>query len=336
MSPRITHPKNKIERPAKSSSGKDSESSTIVSWRVLRIVIAISLLVLLATQINLSYTLDVLADLRWELVAAVVALLFLARVIAAYRWYALLKQVGSAIQFGNIVRLVFVSGFVGYFMPGTLGIEALRIYGFARTTANAALAVTSVAVDRVLGTFALILLALAGLPFLPDVLPAGVAYVGWVGLLLLAAAVVASLEPRPRRLALHLLSPFQLAQGGLRKVFGILDAYRARPWALLWSALVAVGFHLLRCAAVGIGAAAFGVHLPAVVYVTITPLITMLARIPISIAGLGVQEAGFVYFYGVFGMPAGVALLLSLLIRACTILSVTPGAWLYIVRGIRA
>ena len=90
------------------------------------------------------------------------------------------------------------------------------------------------------------------------------------------------------------------------------------------------------CAAVAIGAAAFGVELPWVVYVAITPLITMLARIPISIAGLGVQEAGFVYLYGVFGMPAEVALVLSLVMRACTILSSAPGAWFYVARGVRA
>jgi uncharacterized membrane protein YbhN (UPF0104 family) len=94
----------------------------------------------------------------------------------------------------------------------------------------------------------------------------------------------------------------------VRKVFGILDSYRARPWSLLWNALVAVGFHLLRCAAVAIGAA----------------------------ARLGVQEAGFVYLYGVFGMPAAVALVLSLVMRACTIVLSAPGAWFYIVRGVRA
>ena len=298
----------------------------------------------MATQVNIAYTLEVLKDVRWGYLITVLALLFLTRLIAAYRWYALLKQVDFTVAFGNIVRLVFVSGFVGYFMPGTLGIEALRIYGFMRTTANAALAVTSVAVDRLLGTFALILLALLGLALLPaalptgaaDGLPDGVAHVGWVGLLMLAIVVVAALSPHLRRLALHLLSAWPRVQDGVRKVFGILDTYRARPWALLWNAIVAVGFHLLRCAAVAIGAAAFGVELPLVVYVAMTPLITMLARIPISIAGLGVQEAGFVYFFGVFGMPAEVALLLSLVIRACTILSSAPGTWFYIVRGVRA
>lgn len=271
--------------------------------------------------------------------------MFLTRLLASYRWYTLLKPVDPTVRFGKITSLVFVSGFVGYFMPGTLGIEGLRIYGFARTTANAALAIASVAVDRVIGTFALVALALVGLAMLPAALPAGVtpealpaavAYVGWIGLLMLAILVVAGLDTRLRRLALHLLSRWRRAQEGVSKIYAILDIYWARPWSLLWNAIVAVGFHLVRCAAVAIGAAAFGVDLPLMVYIAITPLITMLARIPISIAGLGVQEAGFVYLYGVFGMPAAVALVLSLVMRACTILSSAPGAWLYIVRGVRA
>jgi len=328
------------ENPAPPNCVGDSDRAghrwNVLSWRVVRIVTAIGLLVLLATQVDLARAIQALAGVSWQLLAAVLALILVARVLAAYRWYALLKQMDSAIAFGNIVRLVFVSGFVGYFLPGTLGIEALRIYGFARATGNAALAVTSVAVDRVLGMFALILLALGGLPFLPDALPSEVAYAGWVGLALLTAAVAAALQPRLRPLALRLLGSFQLVQDVLRKAFGMLDAYRTRPWALLWNAVVALGFHLLRCAAVGIGAAAFGVELPVAVYVAVTPLITILARIPISIAGLGIQEAGFVYLYGLFGMPPEVALLLSLVIRACTILSAAPGAWFYMVRGIRA
>ena len=302
------------------------------------------LLLVLAAQVDLSYTIEVVAAAHWWYLVAVLILSFCNRLIAAYRWYALLKQVDVAIGFGSIARLVFVSGFVGYFMPGTLGIEALRIYGFMRTSANAALAVTSVALDRVLGTFALILLALLGLALLPlalpeiasGALPAGIGKVGWLGLLVLAVLVAAALSRPLRRLALHLVSRWRRLQDGARKVFDIIDIYRGRPLALLWNAIVAVGFHLLRCAAVGIGAAAFGVELPWVVYLAITPLITILARIPISIAGLGVQEAGFVYFYGAFGMPAEVALLLSLAIRAGTILSSAPGAWFYAVRGVRA
>jgi glycosyltransferase 2 family protein len=315
-----------------------------MSWRSFRIVIAVCLLLVLVAQVDLSYTIGVLADTKWSYLAAVLVLLFLTRLIASYRWYALLKQVDVAVRVGDIVRLVFVSSFVGYFMPGTLGIEALRIYGFARSSANAALAVASVAVDRLLGMFALILLALLGLALLPTALPeiaaaalpAGIGQAGWLGLLALCVLVAAALNPPLRRLALHLVSRWRRLQDGARKVFAILDIYRARPWALLYNAIVAVGFHLLRCAAVGIGAAAFGVELPPVVYVALTPLITMLARIPISIAGLGVQEAGFVYFYGAFGMPAEVALLLSLVIRAGTILSSAPGAWFYAVRGVRA
>ena len=77
-----------------------------------------------------------------------------------------------------------------HFMPGTLGIEALRIYGFMRTTANAALAVASVAVDRLLGTFALILLTLCGLALLPAVIGLiGITVLAWLYLVWMAHAM---------------------------------------------------------------------------------------------------------------------------------------------------
>ena len=164
-----------MQKKATSGPASRNIKSAVMSWRSLRIVIAVCLLLFLASQVDLSYAVDVLADVSWRHLLAALVLLFLTRLLAAYRWYALLKPVESTVAFGNIVRLLFVSGFVGYFMPGTLGIEALRIYGFARTTANAALALTSVAVDRVLGTLALILLALFGLALLPTALPAGTA-----------------------------------------------------------------------------------------------------------------------------------------------------------------
>ena len=103
-----------------------------------------------------------------------------------------------------------------------------------------------------------------------------------------------------------------------------------------WNALFAVGFHLLRLRHGRARLHSLRRRTAPVVHITITPLMTTLARVPISIAGLGVQEAGFVYFYGVFGMPAEIALLLSLVLRACTILSSAPGAWFYIARGVRA
>ena len=81
---------------------------------------------------------------------------------------------------------------------------------------------------------------------------------------------------------------------------------------------------------------AFGVHLPILVFIVIVPVIILITLLPISIAGLGVRELGFVYLFGQVGMPAEVALSLSLLLRLFAILLAAPGAWLYVRRGVVA
>jgi uncharacterized protein (TIRG00374 family) len=121
-----------------------------------------------------------------------------------------------------------------------------------------------------------------------------------------------------------------------RKVYRSLDQYRARPALLAGTFLISVIFQLLRCATIAIGAMAFGVHLPILVFIVIVPVIILITLLPISIAGLGVRELGFVYLFGEVGMPAEVALSLSLLLRLFAILLAAPGAWLYVRRGVVA
>jgi uncharacterized membrane protein YbhN (UPF0104 family) len=100
--------------------------------------------------------------------------------------------------------------------------------------------------------------------------------------------------------------------------------------------VIAVMFQLMRCASTAIGAAAFDVHLPFLLYIVIMPVIILITLLPISIAGLGVRELGFVYLFGQVGMPAEIALSLSLLTRLLTILLAVPGAWFYARRGVLA
>ena len=64
--------------------------------------------------------------------------------------------------------------------------------------------------------------------------------------------------------------------------------------------------------------------------------VILITLLPISIAGLGVRELGFVYLFGQAGMPAEVALPLSLMLRLLYMLLATPGAWFYIRRGVVA
>ena len=142
---------------------------------------------------------------------------------------------------------------------------------------------------------------------------------------------------RPTRsLALRLLPGNRLARirRGLQRVFAALDTYRSRPGLIAASIVLALVFQLMRCASVTVGAAALGHPLPFTFILVVFPVMLLISLLPITIAGLGVREAGYVYFLGLGGMPAEVALPLALIQRLFTILSTLPGAWWYVRRGL--
>lgn len=296
----------------------------------------LSLLGFLLTQIDLGQASRAVADARIDLLLLAFAIVLGSRLLAAARWYLLLRGRHAAVTPFGMLRLMFVADFVGYFMPGSLGVEVLRVYGLAKTTADPALSATSVVVERVVALVVLVLLVLLGLAARPLALPAEIGRLAWLFLALLLVAVLAVMAPPTRSLALRLLPGERLARirRGLERVFAALDSYRSRPWLIAASLVLALVFQLMRCASVTVGAAALGHPLPFTFVLVVFPIMLLISLLPITIAGLGVREVGFVYFLGLGGMPAEVALPLALIQRLFTIIATLPGAWWYLRRGL--
>ena len=59
-------------------------------------------------------------------------------------------------------------------------------------------------------------------------------------------------------------------------------------------------------------ACAFRIDVTALEVFAFVPLIWFLTMVPLSLGGLGVREAGFVYLFGTVGVAEGASLLLSL------------------------
>jgi hypothetical protein len=94
----------------------------------LRILVSLGLLALVLSKIDLADALAVLRGARVDLPIAMLSVLALDRVVAAWRWYILLLA-GTGITFGRVLRLVLVSGFAGYAVPGSVGVEMILSMG---------------------------------------------------------------------------------------------------------------------------------------------------------------------------------------------------------------
>src|SRR6185436_12937234 len=84
------------------------------------------------------------------------------RMVMILRWVLLLRASGIAITTGDAARLFLVSSFVGSFLPAGVGADAARAYGLARETTSGSEALASVAVDRILGVFAIVVMSMVG------------------------------------------------------------------------------------------------------------------------------------------------------------------------------
>ncbi|SVC26292.1 uncharacterized protein METZ01_LOCUS279146, partial [marine metagenome] len=102
---------------------------------------------------------------RYLLAAVVVDAITRATMVG--RWIVLIRSQGDAISFWNAGRIFLVSSFIGTALP-TGGADITRAYALSQHTDNGRAAVASVAVDRLLGVTALMLLAVVGLSLTSD------------------------------------------------------------------------------------------------------------------------------------------------------------------------
>ena len=100
-----------------------------------------------------------------------------------------------------------------------------------------------------------------------------------------------------------------------RAVYDGIHGYREHPGTLLVVAAVTVLLQLSRILAIYASGRAVGIHLSALPYIVLGPLLFLVMLVPFTVNGLGVREAFFVSFMGNLGVPAdrGVRLRLPLL-----------------------
>lgn len=305
--------------------------------RALRLLVSCTLLLAVAAGVDPHGAATVFAHADPPLVAMAIALLFVDRLLAAQRWHLLLAALEPRITYGEVLRLSLIGNFLGVFVPA--GSDVVRVYGLARSSSNAALALSSVLVERALAIFTLAVMTLAGLAVWARELPGAVALLAALCLAGILLAAAALMHPEVRRLLLRLLdrsAPRRLHEQAAR-LFGALDAYRDRPRLLALGVAASLAFQVFRVFNAQLGLWAFGIDVAFLELLTLMPVAFVLTLLPVSLAGgLGVREASFVWLLGLLGVPAEAAFAAALMLSLGGMLTLLPGAWMYARAGVAA
>ena len=292
-----------------------------------------------------SHPRDVLAALAgadWRLIAIAIALVLVDRALMAYRWLVLLCIVDPAERppFAEIMRIFFVSTFVGTFLPASIGGDAVRAYSMTRLNVRGGDAVASVFMDRMLGVASILVMAALGLSLARDL--AGNRTIV-LSLVIAAGACAATLivvfSDAAARLAAGLIGvlPARLhafAEGLLASIRRYA-AYHGQLANVLAGSIAVQTLRIVQAYFLGSG---LGIAAPAAAYFAFVPLILLVMLLPVTFNGIGTSQAAFVWFFGRAGVASPAAFALSVLFVALGVVGNLPGGILYALgdRRIRA
>jgi glycosyltransferase 2 family protein len=305
--------------------------------RVLRLIVGLGLLVLAFWLADPAAVLraGASADPRWLLAA--VLLVIPDRALMAYRWVVLLRPVDPArrVPLSAILRVFFVSTFVGTFLP-SIGGDAARAYGLSRHEVSVADAAASVVMDRVLGAWSLLVFAFGGLTLTgvarhdAGVLSAlAVTTAGCVG----AAAVLYSDAAAAAMKRVMAGLPMAAVRRSSERLFEAVRRYGRHHGVVAnvtIGSLLVQALRILQAYCLG---RALGIDAPLALYFALIPWTLLVMLVPISVNGLGTSQVAFVYLFGLVGVPGAQAFALSVLCVALGAVGNLPGGFIYAFRS---
>nr|MBX2870318.1 flippase-like domain-containing protein [Acidiferrobacterales bacterium] len=241
------------------------------------------------------------------LIFAAFALFYFGYLIIALRQRGLLGAQGIRVKITFLLQSFAIGMFFSNLLPSTIGGDASRMYDVWRVAGSKSKAVSVVLMDRFLGMFALVTFGFAAAIMSPQIQAAVPGIVLYMGLILAAMITVLwvvfgsgaamvdwffSLRLGPlsflQRLAEKLYNGFSLFKG--RKDVLV----KAVLWSLLLQLNVIIHFVIMTYA--------LSIDVPVTAMFIIVPLANILMLIPISINGIGLREAIFVFLFGIYGV----------------------------------
>jgi uncharacterized protein (TIRG00374 family) len=302
--------------------------------RVVRVLVAIGLTGWLLWMSDPASVFNAArgADLRLIVLACV--LVVADRVLMAYRWLTLLSPLEPRERppFAVVMRIFFMSTFIGTFLPASVGGDAVRALSLSRQGVGGVDAVASVVMDRVLGVLSILIVALAGAWLAMDLVDVRVLLPALVllGVLCTLAGAVVFSGAAARLIASAMAKLPRGQQTGDRLLAAIqrYSRYRGDLANVLICSVAVQVLRVLQTYSLGL---ALGIAVPLGVYFALVPLILLIVLMPITINGLGTTQAAFVWLFGRAGVPNAESFALSVLFLAIAVVGNLPGGLLFVV-----
>jgi uncharacterized protein (TIRG00374 family) len=305
-------------------------------FKLLRVVVGVGLIVFLVTRQNLSEIAEHFRRVEPGPIALAAVMFFVMIAVNSVRWRVLLDAKRIRVNQLRLLYYYLVGNFFSAALPTSVGGDFVRVVSVGGLTGRRAEVFGSVVVDRLLGFAVLLPLGLFAMPFVGSRLTSwGTVIKVWVvATVVFAGAYVMLLRPVARRASivigplLDLLGRFR-ARERLERAYGAIVSYTCCRGAIYLGIVLSVVSKLFWIYGCLLIARAFGLDIGFMPLLLIVPIVEIARMIPISISGLGVREAAFVFMLSQFGIDEGFGLAYSVVVYAVFTALALLGGLLY-------
>lgn len=227
---------------------------------------------------------------------------------ASERWRVLIKSQHMDAHTTTVFKLSLIGTFFNFAMPGGVGGDVIKAYYFTKQNPGSkVIAITSVLMDRVLGLFSMVLMALFVMLYDLEHISheTHLMTLFWFISGLSAAFIVGLALVFSKKLYANggltkLLQRLPLSEK-LIKLYESMHLYGNQGQRILWVILLSLLSQLCAiCFLYLVGVMAGYAYIPAKTYFLVAPLGFMATAIPVSPAGVGVGQAAFYFLFNIY------------------------------------
>lgn len=297
-----------------------------IASQLAKVGVSALALFLLVRQVDTGKMATALAKADAADVLVVIAVYLVGQALTAWRWCLIARRVGFNESPGDFLRYYYVGMFFNLFGPSTLGGDVVRALYLGASAGRRTVAMHTVIFDRLSGLVMLVVVAVTAitlfgrfslpLPMIALVVATGLSMViGWFLVPPLARRFLPA-DGRVNRLVERDLEPFWRDRQLLGRTAGI-----------------SIGFHIVQASSLILLGSAISMHVDWRYYFIFHPLVTVLSAVPISMNGLGIREAGYVWFLQQQGVDVDTATAFGILWFAVLLASSLVGGVVYLWSG---
>jgi uncharacterized protein (TIRG00374 family) len=295
---------------------------------LVKAAFGLTLVALLLLRLDVHQVLAALGRFSLPHVTIALALFAASWPVAAWRW----RLFAPGIAFRQLLGLTLVGQFYAIVLPGQIAGEAVKAYRVAKGSADAERLAASVAMDRVIGTLTLLIVACAGMVATPHALPLVLRELFGILVVLFVAAIFMFNIPLIHTVAersivlLARMPRLQAAAPSLRRAILAWQDFARAPWRLGMSLLCGIALQFVAIAMYAVLAIDLGIDLPIADWAWIVGVSSVAMLLPVSVGGIGLREGSLIGCLGYLGIAGEKAIALSLVVFAVTLSGAIVGA----------